>query len=70
MSFMTNGWYLPHHVLNDSSIMILGLLVFFSFMIRILIINSVIYLKISTSEWRQQTCNKVPIKDDPSMWIC
>jgi len=36
MSFMINGWYLPHHVLNDYyskwlSIMTLGLLVTFVF---------------------------------------
>jgi uncharacterized membrane protein len=44
-------------VLNDLSVMTLGLLVILPFMIGILVINSIIYLKISIS-----VCHKYFIK--------
>jgi hypothetical protein len=42
-------------VLNDSSIMTLGLLVILSFMTIILVINSVIYLKICINDWGKES---------------
>jgi hypothetical protein len=55
MSFVTNGWYLPHHVLNDYCPKkfihnnFKAITHICPFMIGILVINLVIYLKISTS---------------------
>jgi hypothetical protein len=43
MPFVINEWNEPHHVLNDLSSL--------SFMTRVLIINLIIYLKISSSEF-------------------
>ncbi len=54
MSFMTNGWNVPHHVLNNLFVMTLGLLIIFVLYNWILIINLIIYLKIfSNVKWLQ-----------------
>jgi hypothetical protein len=55
MCFMTNGWYLPHRILNDYYSKWLvhndfrAISHFLSYMSKISIINSNIYLKIFTN---------------------